>query len=151
MDAPLKTPIGTAWIDADGIMWHRLDDGVRVSGPLARETVRVMARLLSERPAPAIVDITSISFADQEAREIFAQMGGEAPELATAILVRSQTNPAPSMLSFFFSRLETDRPVAFFDNEAAAVAWVRQHLDTASDETSGAARPPPPARVAEEE
>ena len=42
----IRTPIGTAWIDEEGILWRRLDSGVAVSGGDAVETVRVLSDLL---------------------------------------------------------------------------------------------------------
>ncbi|MDH3207145.1 MAG: hypothetical protein OEO79_11070 [Gemmatimonadota bacterium] len=134
VDGTTKTPIGTAWIDAEGILWHRLDEGVSVSGSLAERTAEVLSEVLAERPAPAIVDITNLSFADEEARDVFARFGSAAPEVATAILLRSQDDHVPSMLSYFFSKLEADRPIGFFDNEHAAVAWARRFLKSAPSE-----------------
>ena len=134
VDTPIKTPIGTAWMDADGILWHRMDDGVSVSGSLAQRTADVIGELLDGRAAPAIVDITDIRFADGEAREVFARLGSATPEVATAILVRSQENPVPGILLDFFSKLDADRPIKFFDSEDAAVAWARSFIDDAPTE-----------------
>jgi len=53
MEEPIKTPIGTAWIDAEGILWHRLDDEVNVSGDLALGTAEVIREMLAGRSAPA--------------------------------------------------------------------------------------------------
>jgi hypothetical protein len=125
---PTKTPIGTAWIDAEGILWHRLDFGVRVSGELARKTARAMAEILSDRPAPAIVDISGIQFAEDEAREVFAHLGSGAAEVATAVLLQAGDNPVPAILADLFAKLEADRPVAFFECEKEAVAWAREFL-----------------------
>jgi len=126
LGSAIKTPIGTAWIDADGILWHRLDDGVKVSGALAQRTAALIGEMLGQTAAPAIVDITNISFADGEARDVFARLGSSAMEIATAVLVRSQASSVPAVLSYLFSKLEADRPIAFFDDERAAVAWARE-------------------------
>jgi len=130
-DGPIKTPIGTAWMDAEGILWHLLDDRVSVSGSLAQSTAEVLREVLADRPAPAIVDITNLSFADEEAQDIFARLASAAPEVATAVLLRAGDNHVPSMISYFFSKLEADRPIAFFDNEHAAVAWTRRFIKVA--------------------
>ena len=86
----------------------------------------MIAEMLRERAAPAIVDITGISFADEEARQIFAGLSSAATEVATAILVRSGSGAVPAVLSYSFAKLESDRPIAFFDREHDAVAWARR-------------------------
>ncbi len=125
---PIKTPIGTAWLDEHGILWHRLDFGARVTGDVARLTTEALADLLDGRKAPAIVDIGELQFADQDARDVFARLGADAPETATAILVRPGENPASGIHAFLFAQMKPDRPVAIFESETEAVAWVRRFL-----------------------
>ena len=125
---PTKTPIGTAWVDEHGMLWHRLDFGARVSGDLAERTTEVLADLLEGRKAPAIVDIGELQFADKDAREIFAGLGANAPETATAILVRPGENPASGIHAYLFSTMKLDRPVAIFESETEAVTWAKGFL-----------------------
>lgn len=128
MNTRIKTPIGTAWLDEHGILWHRLDFGVRISASTARDTVTAIADLLGDRTAPAIVDIGEMQYATAETREIFARLGASAPEIATAILVRPSDNPASAVQSFLFSKLDSDRPTAIFESEEKAIAWVKGFL-----------------------
>jgi hypothetical protein len=123
-----KTPIGIAWIDDHGILWHRLDFGVRVSSAEAHATVKALAEILGERRAPAIVDVGELQYADREARSVFANLSAQAPEIATAILVRPDENVASAIQSFLFSTHPLDRPVAIFEDEDEAVAWARTFL-----------------------
>lgn len=123
----MKTPIGTAWIDEDGILWHRLDPDVRVSASAAVDTVELLNELLQGRPAPAIVDIAGVRHADREAMKIFANLG-ELPELATAILVRPDDNPASAVHSFLFLKQAPDRPTEIFEDVDEAVAWAKTFL-----------------------
>ena len=128
MTVRTKTPIGTAWLDANGILWHRLDFGVRVNASTARDTVTALAELLGDRVAPAIVDIGEMQYATPEAREVFAGLGASARESAVAILIRPGENPASAVQSFLFSKLDPDRPMAIFESEEQAVAWARGFL-----------------------
>lgn len=128
---PMKTPIGTAWLDEHGILWHRLDFGARVSGDLAQRTMEVLADLLQGRKAPAIVDIGELQFADKDARDVFARMGANTPETATAILVRPGENPASGIHAYLFSTMKPDRPIAVFESEAEAVEWAKGFLPEA--------------------
>jgi hypothetical protein len=124
----IKTPIGTAWLDEHGILWHRLDFGARVSGELAQRTTEVLADLFDGRKAPAIVDIGELQFADKDARDVFARLGANAPETATAILVKPAENPASGIHAFLFSTMKPDRPVGVFESEAEAVAWAKRFV-----------------------
>jgi hypothetical protein len=127
MSESIRTPIGKAWVDDEGILWHRLDFGVTISGEDATETVRVLSDFLGGRSAPAIVDIGDVRFADGEAREVFARLGSEGTEVATAILVKV-ANPASLALTSLFATLEPDRPIEVFHYEEEAVEWARRHL-----------------------
>jgi hypothetical protein len=128
---PTKTPIGTVWIDAEGILWHRLDAGVRIDGPLAEETARVLADLIGERSVPAIVDIAGVRFADRDARGVFAKLRSAVSQTATALIVRPGDNPASGVLAYQFAQLKPDRPIAVFEREAEAVDWIRGFLPRA--------------------
>ena len=128
---PTKTPIGTAWIDDEGILWHRLDFGVRIDGALAEKTADVLSTLVGERVVPAIVDIGGVQFADREARDVFAKLRSAVSQTATALLVRPGDNPVSGILAYQFSQLKPDRPIAVFEREADAVDWVRSFLPQA--------------------
>jgi hypothetical protein len=54
MSIPTKTPIGIAWIDEHGILWHRLDFGVRISASAAADTVKALLVRPDDNPASAI-------------------------------------------------------------------------------------------------
>ncbi|MBM4183862.1 MAG: hypothetical protein FJ207_06500 [Gemmatimonadetes bacterium] len=125
---PTKTPIGTAWIDDEGILWHRLDFGVRIDGQLAEQTAEALADLVGERALPAVVDIAGVQFADRDARDVFARLRSAFPQTATALLVRPGDNPASGVLAYQFSQAKPDRPIAVFEREAEAVEWVRRFL-----------------------
>ncbi len=127
MTEPIKTPIGTAWFDEHGILWHRLDFGARITVELAEETIVFLEALRDGRVSPAIVDIGEITFAESAARAAFAGLRSEA-EPATALLVPPSVNPAPGVLARQFEALESDRPIAVFETEEEAVAWAREFL-----------------------
>jgi hypothetical protein len=128
---PTKTPIGTAWIDDEGILWHRLDFGVRIDGQLAEETALALAHIVGERSVPAIVDIAGVQFADRDARDVFAKLRSAIPQTATALIVRPGENPVSGVLAYQFSQLRADRPIAVFERESEAVDWVRSYLPKA--------------------
>lgn len=127
----VRTPIGVAWLDDEGVLWHRLNFGVSISVEDADETARVLAELLDGRAAPAIVDIGDVRFADGGAREVFARLGSQAAEVATALLIKVG-NPAALALTSLFAKLGPDRPIEVFHSEEEAVEWARRHLRAAS-------------------
>jgi hypothetical protein len=69
----VKTSIGTRWLDASGVLWHRLDPGVLVAAEHAKETVQAVIRLTGGNPTPSVVDIRGAAFADRAARDGFCR------------------------------------------------------------------------------
>jgi hypothetical protein len=126
-----KTPIGRAWIDEHGILWHRVEFSERISREHAEETLAILAEMLGGRRAPVISDISQVHQVDPGARDVFARLGEDAPETAIAILVRPGENPASGVQAYLFSALKPDRPVAVFEDEAEAIAWAKEFLPRA--------------------
>jgi hypothetical protein len=119
----VKTSIGTMWIDASGVLWHRLDPGVVVTAEHARETVQAVLRLTAGSPAPSIVDIRGAAFADRAARDGFAGDEDASAELATALIVDKAFSRRLGNL--FLQMSKPKRPVRMFTSEEEATAWAR--------------------------
>ena len=119
----VKTSIGTMWIDASGVLWHRLDAGVLVTAGHAQETLQAVRRLTGGNPVPTIVDIRGAAFADRAARDGFAGDEETSAELATALIVDKAFSKRLGNLFLQMSRPQ--RPVRMFTSEEEAQGWVR--------------------------
>ncbi|MDH3259940.1 MAG: hypothetical protein OEM84_03095 [Acidimicrobiia bacterium] len=126
MSGTVKTAIGTMWIDASGVLWHRLDAGVIVTGEHAKETLKAVHELTSGQPVPAVVDIRGTAFADRAARDGFAGDEETSAELATALIVDRAFSRRLGNL--FLRMSKPARPVRMFTSEEEAAVWARTHL-----------------------
>lgn len=119
---PIRTPVGMMWMDEAGLLWHRLDEGVTVyarHAPGIREAVRELSKGL---PVRVVVDVSSIEFADREARDAIAASLDDSCEVATAVIVGSPISRALGTLFLKLSR--PARPVRLFLDETDAARWV---------------------------
>ena len=117
-----RTPVGAMWIDEVGLLWHRLDSGITVRAEHAPGVARAVGELSEGRPVRAVVDISSVQFADRSARDAFSHAIDDSMEVATAIVVNSTIS---RMLGTLFLKLSRPaRPVRLFLDEAEAASWV---------------------------
>lgn len=129
MGEPIRTPVGTMWIDDAGLLWHRLDTGAVVDldhTPGIHAAIREVSR---GRPVRAVVDISGVRFADRSARNAFAKPVDDLNEVATALVVDSPMSRAMGTLFLKLSR--PARPVRLFLDADEAARWVTSvPLDT---------------------
>ena len=121
----MQTPIGEMWLDDDGLLWHRLD-AIVVRPEAARGVRAAVEQLTAGQPAPAVIDIRAIGYADADARDLFASSTDESFELATALIVDSSSSQA--MARVFLDVNRPRRPVKVFTSEVEAAEWARTFL-----------------------
>lgn len=112
------------WIDAAGLLWHRLDDGITVRAEHADAIRDAVIDLSDGAPVRAVVDVSGVKFADRQARDAIASSLDDSNEVATAIIVNSSISRALGTLFLRLSR--PARPVRLFVDEDAAAKWVAE-------------------------
>jgi hypothetical protein len=122
----VETPIGEMWLDERGVRWHRITTQERITVDDAAAVQRIAAELTDGEPAPAVVDIRSVSYAAREARDTFGDSFGSDVETATALVVGSSASL--TMARAFISITKPERPVAVFTSEAKALEWAVRFL-----------------------
>ena len=126
MVARTETPIGEMWVDEHGVRWHRITTQERITAQDAAEVERIAAELTQGKPAPAVVDIRSVSYAGRDARDAFGDPFGSGLELATALIV--STGSSVAMATAFIRITKPNRPVEVFTSEAKALEWAMGFL-----------------------
>jgi hypothetical protein len=110
------------WIDEDGLLYHRLDDGITVRDEHAAGIRDAVAEVAAGAPVRAIVDVSGVEFADRQARDALASALDDSNEVATAVIVGSAISQTLGTLFLKLSR--PSRPVKLFLDEAEAAGWV---------------------------
>ena len=123
MGEPVRTPVGVMWVDEDGILWHRLDDGITVTADDATAVREAVLGLTGGEPIRALVDISGVGFADRKARDAFGSEW-DANEIATAVVVGSAVSRTLGNLWLQLSK--PARPVRLFSDHASALDWVKR-------------------------
>ncbi len=126
MTDKLRTPLGEMWLTDDGVLVHRIDDGLNISEADATAVVAAVLKLTAGRPVPAVVDMRSVGYADRAAREMFGASSEESSESATALLVGSGTSQT---MAKAFLAMGPKRPIEVFTSEAEAMDWARSKID----------------------
>ncbi len=112
------------WLRPDGvceIVWaphvpSGLEDAIA--------TIKAMAELTGGRRAPLLVHTTDAGPQDRAARMEFVRDQGVVS--AVALIVG---NPLSRMMATFFINVSRPEvPIRLFEDEAAAVAWLKEHL-----------------------
>ena len=120
---PAPTPIGDVWLE-DGIMHHRIHPETTITASLAHRTVDSLADYAGGRKRPAVVDIRGVTFADREARDVFAD--DLEFETATALVVDSNLSKNIGNLYLRLSR--PSRPTRLFVSPDEATQWAKEFI-----------------------
>lgn len=94
---------------------------------------RIIEAVLSNFPSPSkrpwLVDIREAKYSlNREAREYFAGTETDALSSATAMLIRSAVGRV--LANFYLGLNKPKRPTQLFTDEAAAVSWLKQFLES---------------------
>ena len=126
-----RTPLGEMWMTDDGILVHRIEEGLNITADSASEVKKTVAELTNGRPVPAVVDMRAVGYADRAARMMFGASTEDSSELATALIVgpiSSQT------MARAFIAMGPQRPIEVFTSEDEALEWARTFLTDPGDD-----------------
>ena len=110
------------WLRPDGIVQIVWVPGAVLRLEDAVAAIDALAKLTDGRKFPLLVDTRDLGQQDRAARVEFVRGG----ELVSAIALFVSTPLSRMMGNFFISVSKPMAPTRLFDNEAAAVAWLRE-------------------------
>lgn len=111
------------WDEREGLVRATMHEGAVFELADAKEAVEVTCRVANGIRTRVLVDMRGVRSETREAREHFASAETAARLSAVALLVSS---PLSRMIANFFLRISNLRiPTRMFDDEAAALAWLR--------------------------
>ena len=105
--------------DPRGVLWLVWAPRLRVTGELAKESVRWAEDLTDGVPQPMLVDITGEAVTTREARHVFADTTSVS---RLALLGRSAVNRVIANFTLFVDPPAI--PVRYFTDESAALEWL---------------------------
>lgn len=126
----VRTPLGEMWMTDDGILVHRIEDGLNISVESAIEVQKAVAELTSDRPVPTVVDMRAVGYADRAARHMFGASTEESSELAAALVVGPSSSQTMAQA---FIAMGPQRPIEVFTSEREALDWARTFLPDPED------------------
>ena len=105
--------------DSDGIVRLNWAEGLRITGPLAREAVTMVDELNGALRRPLLVDMTGTATLTREARVVFTE---KCSASMIALLGRSAVDAV--IANFALGVSTPPVPTRFFTSDPAAVAWL---------------------------
>jgi hypothetical protein len=111
-------------VDPDGIVRLSWAEGLRITGPLARDAVGMVDELNAGSERPLLVDMTGTATLTREARMAFTE---KCSASMIALLGRSAVDGV--IANFALGVSAPPVPTRFFTSDPAALAWLR-HGDT---------------------
>ena len=113
------------WLTDDGVLVHRIDDGLTITSDDAAEVRNAVAELTQGRFVPAVVDMRAVGYAERAARHMFGASSEESFELATALIVGSSTSQTMAQA---FMAMGPKRQIEIFTSEDEAMEWARSKV-----------------------
>ena len=111
MPETVQTPLGEMWLTDDGILFHRINEGLTISSGDAAAVQSAVLELTEGRPVPAVVDMRAVGYAERAARDMFGASTEETSESATALIVDST---ASRTMAKAFMAMGPKRPIEIF-------------------------------------
>lgn len=108
----------------DGIVHLVWAPRVAITLEDALAAIEAMAQLTGGRRGPLLVDTRDVGPMDRRARTEFAGRG----DLVSAVALIVETPLSRMMGSFFLSVAKPMAPTRLFDDEATALAWLREFV-----------------------
>lgn len=122
----IKTSIGEMWLDDDGIIREKVNEGSVIDLDVAREEIAAYSTLCKGKKRAVLVDIRGVKSVSAEARSHLAGEEGAKVTRAAALLIG---NPLSRIMGNFFQGLnKTSFPSKLFKSEEEALMWLRGFL-----------------------
>jgi hypothetical protein len=112
------------WLRTDGIVQLVWAPRTVTSLTDAIAATSAMTTLTGGRPHPLLVDAHDANSQDRAARNEFARRG----DLVSAVALIGVTPLSRMMANFFIAVSKPTSPTRLFDNEASAIAWLREFV-----------------------
>ncbi|MFO0751170.1 MAG: STAS/SEC14 domain-containing protein [Myxococcota bacterium] len=127
MDARIESKSQIAWLDGEGILRVDSKPGTVVTLEDVRDIVAKMVVICAGRRRPILVNLAGAASVSREARTYIAGPDTARIQSAAALLV---TSPLARAIGNFFIGLNKSLiPTRLFTAEAAALAWLRGHIE----------------------
>ncbi|MDN4480104.1 DUF7793 family protein [Demequina muriae] len=112
------------WLRPDGLVEIAWVPHVPSGLADAVASIDAMTELTGGKPAPLLVDTTHAGPQDREARMEYIRRQG----IVTAVALIVGNPLSRMMATFFINVSRPEVPVRLFEDEARAVAWLKEHL-----------------------
>ena len=112
------------WLRTDGLVEIAWVPHVPSGLEDAIASIAAMTELTGGRPAPLMVDTTHAGPQDRAARMEYIHRQG----IVTAVALIVGNPLSRMMATFFINVSKPEVPVRLFEDEAQAVAWLKEHL-----------------------
>ncbi|MHB8961501.1 MAG: DUF7793 family protein [Candidatus Limnocylindrales bacterium] len=123
-DGVITQPKFRMWLRPDGVVQLAWAPRATMALEDAIGATAAMAQLTGGRQSPLLVDARDIGPQDRAARNEFARRG----DLVSAVALLVGTPLSRMMGNFFLGVSKPMAPTRLFDDEAAALAWLREFV-----------------------
>lgn len=106
-------------VDSDGIVRLQWAEGLRITGPLAREAMTMVDELNGDVQRPLVVDMTGTATLAREARMAFTEKCS-----ASRIALVGSSAVDRVIANFALGVSAPQAPTRYFTSESAAVMWL---------------------------
>lgn len=110
------------WLRPDGVVQLVWGPGAVLRLEDAVAAIDAMTKFTDGRKSPLLVDTRDLGWQDRAARMEFVRRG----ELVSAVALLVSTPLSRMMGNFFLAVSKPMAPTRLFDDEAAAVAWLKE-------------------------
>ena len=122
----IRTPTGTSFLDAHGIVHTSYDAGVEETLADAQASVRAALPLFGGTQHPILVDLRPLKSQTRDARNYYGSAEVMRNTAAVALLVSSRVSMV--IANFFISVTKSAVPSRLFTDEAEAIEWLKGYL-----------------------
>ncbi|MCK4760932.1 MAG: hypothetical protein KAW12_01945 [Candidatus Aminicenantes bacterium] len=122
----IETKGAKLWLE-DGIFHSETHPNAEMDLGLAREHLKIHAKLTGGKKTPVLTDIRTIKSIDRDARR---HLSGEEAEKIHTVLALLVTSPVSKVIGNFFMAINKPRfPSRMFNSEEKATAWLKSFLE----------------------
>ncbi len=120
----ITNPKFRLWLRADGIAQMVWADGKSMDFGDAVAATEAMSALSGGQARPVLVDLHAMGSQDRRSRAEFVRRG----DLVSAVAIVVGTPLSRIMSNFFLAANQPVAPTRLFEDEGAAVAWLKEFL-----------------------
>lgn len=122
-DHVVETPTASTWLGQDGVLRHRIKNGITLDLAHARANLEVVKELCKGVPRPMVADMSGLLSAPRPVREFYA--GSEAAESVRCVALVSKSPVSFAIGNFWLRISPPPYPTRLFRSRAEALKWAR--------------------------